>query len=308
VSVLVPVHNQARFLPEAVRSILAQDLEGIEVIVVDDGSDDGSAELCDAFAREDDRVRVIHQEHRGVASARNAALDAARGEWVAFMDSDDIVGPSHLRTLLDAATAQGTDIAIGSVVRFETDALPSVATSAEGIRIASGREVCSAIYEEQGFVFDALWAKIYRRELFEGIRFPEGKTREDAFVAHELLYPQARIALCPNCPYGYRKNPDGIMAKPLGAQTFDAMDALEARIAYYERAGDTELAEKTRSYQQLWRAIFVAQLLVANAGDAIPKRWRMETGDVLSWLSANLHVGGVGRLLNQLLTQIRQEG
>ena len=110
ISVICPVYNAEKYLARAVKSVLAQSFEDFELILVDDGSTDNSGELCDAFAAEDKRVRVIHQANGGVSRARNAGIDSARGEYIAFIDSDDYVFPYWLSDLYEAIAAEGADI------------------------------------------------------------------------------------------------------------------------------------------------------------------------------------------------------
>lgn len=292
-------------MSEAVRSVLAQDHRNLQVILVDDGSTDGTGELCDAFARTDGRVRVIHQEHRAVAAARNAGVEAARGEWIAFVGSDDVVGTSYLRVLLDAAVGQGVDIAIAQVARFADDPPAALQASCADVKVISGREACATIYTREGFLLDALWGKMYRRTLFETLRFPAGKTSEDAFVMHELLWPQERVALCMECYYGYRNNPAGIMSKRSIEQSFDSLDALEARIAFYDRVGDGELAEETRKLLAWWRVELCAKAAFAGRESEAPARWRMTLPELLDVLAGYAHEPQANRLLGKLLVLAR---
>ncbi|MEF2940143.1 MAG: glycosyltransferase, partial [Oscillospiraceae bacterium] len=103
ISVIVPIYNTKPYLAECIESILAQKINvPIEVLLIDDGSTDGCAEICDKYAALDERVRVIHQENQGLSAARNAGIDNAKGRYYSFVDSDDIVLPRFLQTLYDA--------------------------------------------------------------------------------------------------------------------------------------------------------------------------------------------------------------
>ena len=119
ISVVTPVYNAARHLREAVDSVLAQTYAHFEMLLVDDGSTDASGEICDAYARADARIRVFHTENRGVSHARNVGLDAARGEWIFFIDSDDAIVPQALETLLRGAA--GCDTVICLMETFPED-------------------------------------------------------------------------------------------------------------------------------------------------------------------------------------------
>lgn len=283
VSVIVPVHNQAEFLACSVESVIAQDLGDIELILADDSSSDGSHALCDEFERRDSRVRVVHQASAGAGAARNAGLDLARGTWVAFVDADDWIGPSFLSEMLAAAQSQDAAIAMSRVKRFVGSAPASEENTGENASM-SGREACRQTYATSEFIIDALWGKIYRSELFETLRIPEGMTREDAAIMHELLYPQERIALCRRCFYGYRTNPDGVTARPLGRESFDGLEALALRAAYFEHKGDDELVQDTRALMRSWNALYCGRALLLGREDAVPEKWRMGLGEVLAAL------------------------
>lgn len=310
VSVIIPVYDQGRFLPCSVESVLAQDLSDLELILVDDGSHDGSQTMCDAYAREDPRVRVIHQANGGAAAARNAGIDVMRGAWVTFVDADDWIGPTYLSTMIELARSNGTSIAMSRVVRFK-DPIPPAETVELENGTMSGREACRITYYTSEFIIDALWGKVYRSELFETLRLPVGMTREDAAVMHELLYPQETIALCRSCPYGYRTNPDGVMARPFGRESFDALDALSMRMAYFECMGDEELVQLERSLLQSWNALFCGKALVLGKGDEIPQRWRMPLGELMGILSRSRQPGArttLGELVARIQSGELHEG
>ena len=111
ISVIVPVYKVEKYLKRCVDSILAQTYPCLEVILVDDGSPDGCPAICDEYAREDRRVRVIHKENGGLSDARNAGIDAAKGKFLGFVDSDDYVHPRFYELLLQALKGEGADIA-----------------------------------------------------------------------------------------------------------------------------------------------------------------------------------------------------
>jgi glycosyltransferase involved in cell wall biosynthesis len=121
ISVIVPVYNAEKFLDQCLESIVAQTYPHLEILVVDDGSTDGSGEKCDRWAERDERIRVIHQPNGGHSAARNTALDAMTGELVAMVDSDDVLHPEFAATLLDVMRQTGCDIAVGGYVAFSSE-------------------------------------------------------------------------------------------------------------------------------------------------------------------------------------------
>ncbi|MEE0298985.1 MAG: glycosyltransferase, partial [Christensenellales bacterium] len=112
ISVIVPIYRVEVFLPACIDSILKQTFRNIEVILVDDGSDDGCPAICDAAAEKDARVQVIHQKNQGLSAARNTGIDAAKGEYIAFVDSDDTIEPTMLESMLERIRQDGSEMAL----------------------------------------------------------------------------------------------------------------------------------------------------------------------------------------------------
>lgn len=216
ISVIVPVYNVAPYLEECFASLLVQTYAPFEVVVVEDGSTDGSREMVQEFARRDERVRVVeHARNRGLAAARNTGIEAACGELFAFIDSDDYVAPDYLERLHKNLVAHAVDIsACGYCLVYDMGCDPQLVyrhkmrafayerlNNITALRAANcGRSFCAAV-----------WAKLIKRELFDGIVFPEGKLCEDAFVRHQLLYGADAVYFDPEPLYFYRQRPGSIM-------------------------------------------------------------------------------------------------
>lgn len=184
VSVIIPVYNSADCLERTVQSVLAQSLRSLELILVDDGSDDGSQALCDAFAARDGRVRVIHQANAGVSAATNRGLDAARGEYVAFVDHDDYISVNFCERLYALAAAQQADISKGTSVRIHADGACEL-----------DAWMNRAIHEHESYLyfFGEWWTAIYRRALIEEHHL---RLREDLILAHDLLFQLQAVLAC----------------------------------------------------------------------------------------------------------------
>ena len=121
ISIIVPVYKVEKYLNECIDSILAQTFTDFELILVDDGSPDNCPALCDAAAKKDSRVRVIHQQNKGLSGARNAGIDVARGNWLSFIDSDDTVEKTFCEKLYRAATESGAELAACNMLFLEVD-------------------------------------------------------------------------------------------------------------------------------------------------------------------------------------------
>lgn len=207
ISLVVPVYNVQEYLPECLDSLLGQSFKAIEIILVDDGSTDASAEICDRYASGDDRIRVVHQQNAGVSRARNVGIGLARGKYLGFVDSDDWVDRDYCKRLYEALTDYGADISICSyyVVRPRK----TKPTAADGkITVYDRKEAIRMLYEDVR-IRNFAWNKLFRRELFDGIGFPEDRIMcEDMAIMHRLFYRTGPIVQM-NVPlYYYRMRGD----------------------------------------------------------------------------------------------------
>ena len=236
ISVLVPVYNAAPWLKECLSGILTQTYRYFELILIDDGSTDGSSALCDACAVRDDRVRVIHQANAGVAVARNRGLDAAHGEWIAFIDADDMVHPRYLEYLLGLCRRYDCEVAQCRQMRSERFNPTLFGVEADDVVLYTGRQMQWGLCGRGG-TRSMLWCKLFRRELFESVRFPEGLIHEDEAAMHHLLANALLMAFTTSTFYLYRTTPDSIMNKPLSVRRLDIIPALTDRREFYRRQG-----------------------------------------------------------------------
>ena len=183
-SVIVPVFNTAGTLERCVQSILSQQVDGLELILVDDGSTDASPALCDKLSGADDRVRVIHRPNGGLSAARNSGIDAATGTWIAFADSDDELAPDTLSANLKLATDDVDLVEFPVSVHYGA---PNCCQLDFEPLTVSGNEVFRHWIKSGGYNHCYAWNKIYRSTLFEGIRFPEGENFEDAAICPSVI-------------------------------------------------------------------------------------------------------------------------
>ena len=181
VSVIVPIYNVKKFLDDCIASVLGSVYRDLEVILVDDGSTDGSAAVCDQWAARDERIVVIHQANVGIAGARNAGLSKARGEYVLCVDGDDVVDPQMVGTLVEAIQSGDYDMAMvlgRSVSEDEARALAQSKNeadeSAEAAPVAlSQDELLRRLFDLTTFQYQVVWNKLYRRSLIDGMTFSQ---------------------------------------------------------------------------------------------------------------------------------------
>lgn len=251
VSVVVPVYGVERYLPECVDAVLGQSYRNIEVVLVDDGSPDGCGALCDAYAERDARVRVVHQANRGLSAARNAGLDVARGEFVAFVDSDDAASPLFVETLLRGALTEDRDGAAVVPVDIVQCGFCRERSALEGTPGEVRYERLTGLQASERLQFDStgawtvVWNKLYRHRLFEDLRFPEGRRHEDEFVTYRALWAAGGVSVTDACLYYYRRRGDSITGSGFDPHSLDAVDALGERAAFYREHGEERLAVLT---------------------------------------------------------------
>lgn len=230
ISVVVPVYEVREWLAGCVDSLLAQTFEDFEVILVDDGSTDGSGAQCDQYARKDPRIRVIHKPNGGLSDARNVGTRAARGEYIAYVDSDDYVSPDYLLCLYRAIRQADADMA---VIRFDKVAprqKPSQATGAGLCRIVcwTPEEACREMALGKNNAVTA-WAKLGRAELYRAFPFECGKLHEDLRHTYLLLHASKKVALADTVGYHYVMHGGSITCKKQVSpkQVIDYYEAIE---------------------------------------------------------------------------------
>lgn len=245
ISVIIPVYKVEAYLPACVESVLAQTYSNLEIILVDDGSPDSCPGMCDGFAERDSRIQVIHKENGGLSSARNTGIDAARGDFLAFLDSDDLWSPLFLEHLYRAAAQTGADLAVCRFQRFRGEAAFHTGSYAAP-ELLSPRAAFECFFNERNVNMVVAWNKLYRKELFRALRYPVGRLHEDEAVIHEIIGSARSVAWLEEALYYYREAPNSITTAKFNLRRLDETLAKEDRIAYFETRGMRDLADRTR--------------------------------------------------------------
>lgn len=247
VSVIIPVYNVKPYLTRCLASIAGQTYGNLEMLVIDDGSTDGSSEICDRFASENDRVRVFHTQNCGLSAARNLGLEHVRGSYIAFVDSDDYVEPEMLERLYEALVPQEFDVSVcgydvggkGRVLDIQVsdcEAAYTVKQCLEFFSASEGRGIGPMV-----------WNKMFRAEVFEKIRFPEGHAYEDLWAFPRILDRCRKIRVLPEVLYHHQMNQESITHR----QTYDNfLDSFQSRraVVRYIKKKYPELREKADQY------------------------------------------------------------
>lgn len=247
VSVIVPVFNVKPFLRRCVGSVLHQSHSNLDVILIDDGSTDGSSEVCDDLAREDARIRVIHQQNGGLSHARNVGVGVARGSVLTFLDSDDWIHPSMVATLLRSAAQTGAEVACCHFARVWQDDESVMALASDCPAVLEGPQVMEELVGRMHTILTVACAKLYATHLWEGVTFPQGRLHEDEFTTYRVLHKANRVSVVDQALYYYRQHSRSITGSPFTEARGRAMiDAFEGRALFLEEAGLTALAQATR--------------------------------------------------------------
>lgn len=252
ITVVVPVYNTEQYLPRCMNSLLGQTYSNLEIILVDDGSKQVAAEMCDQWQQKDRRVRTLHTANAGAGAAKNRGIEIAKGRYITFVDSDDYVHPQFIEILYRNLIQNDADISLCKFISSkssEDDAFQTVSldTSTQMYTSRQMLEKCCALHKVAEV---AVWCKLYKIELWKNVKYREGHTYEDLATSH-LLYAQAKKVVCCSAQlYVYYQCPTSLMNSKYSLERFDAENsAQDLRLAFYRGLNDSEL------YQKLLRSV-----------------------------------------------------
>lgn len=258
ISVIVPIYNVEKYLHQCLKSIINQTYKNLEIILVDDGSPDNCPKICDEYSRKDKRIKVIHKENGGLSSARNAGLDVVTGEYISFIDSDDMIDEKFIETLYNLCKENNCDISECNLQRFEKEVVKKADNYDK--KIYTNYEMQRRLYIPEYFIRGiVVWNKLYKRYLYDDIRFPTGKINEDEFTTYKVLYKcKSSICVTDEELYFYRINENSIMGQKFNPKRLDVLDAFEERKEFYKNCGEMELYFDTISkYHKILKDLYM---------------------------------------------------
>ena len=253
VSVIVPVYRVEPYLRRCLDSLAEQSLKEIEIILVDDGSPDRCGEICEEYAARDQRFRVIHRANGGLSAARNTGIEAARAEYLMFVDSDDYVLPDFCRHPYECAVRQGAELVIfrhrreGSRKQPQVDD-PEGPLTEERALLLMGKGLAVAV-----------WNKLYHRDLLKSIRFPMGRVYEDVATTHLFIHAAKKIWYLNEALYCHCRRPGSITSSPTEESMRDGYVSQSERTAQLREWGYTELARIIEAEDSLSYLIHVGR-------------------------------------------------
>lgn len=240
ISVIVPVYNVEQYLETCIESVLQQTYPCLEILLIDDGSTDRSGDICDRYGAIDARVQVIHQHNSGLSSARNCGLRHARGKYICFVDSDDILHKQFLETALSLLHTCQVSMVKAKCQFFQEDRdlhFDTLDIETTPRQIVTGREELLRSYEPTRKIGTAVWAALYARSLLENLWFEAGRLHEDFMYSYEVLCRAEHFLSINAVAYGYRQHKDSIChsTRYYGKRQYDFLYVRVLGIKYLEK-------------------------------------------------------------------------
>ena len=237
VSIIIPIYKVEEFLDNCVESVINQTYKNLEIILVDDGSPDNCPKICDEWAKKDKRIKVIHKANGGVSSARNMALDIISGDYVCFVDADDALNPQYVEILLKTAKQNNADLAICSWQKTQNTNLVKTHKkfNETDAQTFDKDDVFDLIYSKKVPLIMALWTKIYKKEIFNEIRFPSYIVAEDDGVLHLVLSKCKKVAFVDSKLYYYTHRGNSLTSSTFSKKKLHALEVFKDRIGFVEK-------------------------------------------------------------------------
>lgn len=281
ISVVICAYNIAEYLERGVKSVCGQTYRKLDIILVDDGSTDGTEKICDRLAEKDERIRVIHKENGGLSDARNAGMKKAKGELVAFLDGDDWIDPCMYETMYASMCDLDADL---SVCRYrQVHREYTLDGSTDRAVCFEGQEAleCYVCEEKEYAIQNAAWNKLYRRELLQDLWFPVGKLYEDILFTTKVFARTKRCVYLDTAFYNYIIDREGsIMNAQLGERTFtDHIPAYREKTKFLAKLGRQDLAEIHDYF--FYKRLFLFYNSLREAGSAQQQQYRERLAAIL---------------------------
>ena len=257
ISVIIPVYNIETYLHDCIDSVLSQSFTDYEVLLIDDGSTDNSGLICDQYATKDARIRVFHTENSGPSAARNLGLNEAKGQYIAMIDSDDVLlSNDYLQVLYNAAVNEEAEVVICGHVTFSQDApIPEPYGENKILGIVDGLTFNRHLNRPMKYIHNCTHGKLFRKELYNGVHYPEGRIFEDVSIIHRLTFSCKRIVYLGFYMYGYRIRPESLEhSSSNDTLRHAAILAVQDRMDFFTSQGYPEMAKKEEQSLLRWLA------------------------------------------------------
>lgn len=261
VSVIVPVYNTENKLKKCINSVTNSSYTNLEIIIVDDGSEEKTALLCNQLKQQDKRIKVIHQKNKGVSCARNKGIDIAKGEYITFVDADDYIDEKMIKALLTNLRKYDADISMCKYNEIYRDKKICINKVSEIIKIQEVPNVLIDFFEKNEIGWN-VWGKMYKREIVGTTRFLEGKrTAEDMYFLYQVLKKTKRLVIKENALYNYVKWDTSTMNSKNIDKFFDTFSLIQK---VYEDSEVSEVYNESKLKFYLCKSLWFFKLIVAK--------------------------------------------
>lgn len=308
ISVIVPVYKVETYLSECVGSILNQSFTDFEVILIDDGSLDRSGSICDKYALQDSRVKVIHQINQGLSGARNAGMCFSKAKYITFIDSDDIIANNYLLMLYEELVKEKADISSCICFDFvdkETNEFPECFFSSHTRRlVCDKRTALLELYKGNPLVLIGSPFKLYNRELLAELRFPNGRIHEDQAFTPKAFYKANKIVFIDAKAYYYRVREQSIMHQNFSKKRYDDLWAIDHCIEYFKQKNEREIVDAAQKKRM--RMICKYAVLARRDEIDIPEQYRVHLLHALVYLRKNMQPTQYGYILAQVSPKLER--
>ena len=234
ISVIIPVYNVGPFLPECLDSIINQSYKNLEIIIVNDGSTDGSRDICEKYRLMDSRIKLINQKNSGAAKARNVGIDNSSGKFLSFIDSDDYIHKDMIKILYDNIKKFNADI---SFCDYSIDKNEVLKNPTSIPIVLPEYEMFSRLYGKNGDKIISACVKLHKKELFNNIKFPAGKIYEDTFIIHKLIDVSKKIVYVGDKLYFYRMRSGSVTHSKYSLKQLEYLEVLLERMEFMKTKG-----------------------------------------------------------------------
>lgn len=241
ISIIVPIYNVEKYLDKCIKSIVVQTYYNIEIILINDGSTDGSLNICKKWKNKDKRITLLDCQHNGVSEARNIGIKKATGKYISFVDSDDYIDKRFIEKMYNKLTTAKCEIVQCGFEKINNEGKVLERSRYKKNEIKPKNEVLKEIDSVHHVENVVLWNKLYLASLFKDLEFPFGRINEDEFITYKLFYKCSNIAIINEYLYYYRYNIKSIMGRKYCIKRLDCLDACREKIKFFKEMKEEDL-------------------------------------------------------------------
>lgn len=242
VSIIIPIYNVELYLRDCIESVIRQTYKNLEIILINDGSPDNSGSICEEYAKRDARIKVVHKNNGGLSDARNVGLDIAHGAYISFIDSDDVINEDFIHILLSMLLQSEASISMCDYAEFSTNTPKIDSISKNVFELYTGEYMLNNLYNKSWIPRNVIACnKLYKRSVWDGLRYSVGVLHEDEYIIHELYDKVQSVIYCPATLYYYRQRESSITKEISPKRIQDILAIFDLRAIFFRERGYNNL-------------------------------------------------------------------